>query len=48
MRPSIQPDGDGFHSQERVYTDLGEEMLQHSFDGRETQICSLLCEGNVQ
>ena len=29
----VQPDGDGFHSQERVYKDLGEEMLQHSFDG---------------
>ena len=29
----VQPDGDGFHSQEKVYKDLGEEMLQHSFDG---------------
>ena len=30
----LQPAGDGFHSQERVYKDLGEEMLQHSFDGK--------------
>ena len=30
----FQPGGDGFHSQERVYKDLGEEMLQHSFDGK--------------
>ena len=33
MCSCVQPDGDGFHSQERVYKDLGEEMLQHSFDG---------------
>ena len=32
-RLSVQPDGDGFHGQEKVYKDLGEEMLQHSFDG---------------
>lgn len=31
---SHDPKGDGFHGQEKVYLDLGDEMLQHSFDGR--------------
>ena len=39
----LQPAGDGFHSQERVYKDLGEEMLQHSFDGEfPTHACDKL------
>ena len=30
----FQPKDEGFHSQEQVYHDLGEEMLEHSFEGR--------------
>jgi len=30
---SHDPRGEGFHGQEKVYLDLGDEMLQHSFDG---------------
>ena len=30
----FQPKDPGFHSQEKVYHDLGEEMLDHSFEGK--------------
>jgi len=30
---SHDPHGEGFQGQEKVYRDLGDEMLQHSFDG---------------
>ena len=29
----LQPKDEGFHGQEKVYHDLGEEMLDHSFEG---------------
>ena len=29
----FQPKDPGFHGQDRVYGDLGEEMLEHSFEG---------------
>jgi len=29
----VQPKGSGFHGQDRVYNDLGEEMLEHAFEG---------------
>ena len=30
---SFQPQDPGFHGQDKVYGDLGEEMLEHSFEG---------------
>ena len=30
---STQPGAEGFHGQEKVYGDLGEEMLDHAFQG---------------
>ena len=30
----FQPQDPGFHGQEKVYGDLGEEMLEHSFEGK--------------
>ena len=29
----LQPGAEGFHGQEKVYSDLGEEMLDHAFQG---------------
>jgi kinesin family protein 1 len=29
----LQPKGPGFHGQDTVYNDLGEEMLEHAFEG---------------
>lgn len=29
----MQPSDDAFSTQQMVYSDIGEEMLQHSFDG---------------
>ena len=38
----FQPKDEGFHSQEQVYHDLGEEMLEHSFEGKDLkQIVSI-------
>jgi len=31
----FQPQDAGFHGQEKVYGDLGEEMLEHSFEGKQ-------------
>ena len=31
----FQPQDPGFHGQEKVYGDLGEEMLEHSFEGKQ-------------
>jgi Kinesin motor domain len=31
--PSFQPSDESFATQSMVYADIGEEMLQHSFDG---------------
>ena len=33
MNEKLQPKDEGFHGQEKVYRDLGEEMLDHSFEG---------------
>ena len=30
----FQPQDTGFHGQDKVYGDLGEEMLEHSFEGK--------------
>jgi len=30
----LQPQDPGFHGQDKVYGDLGEEMLEHSFEGK--------------
>ena len=41
-----QPKDEGFHGQEKVYHDLGEEMLDHSFEGMWwTQILHLSIRG---
>ena len=34
----FQPQDPGFHGQEKVYGDLGEEMLEHSFEGKQNTI----------
>ena len=31
--PFMQPQDVNFHGQEQVYGDLGEEMLEHAFEG---------------
>ena len=31
---SMQPQDVNFHGQEQVYGDLGEEMLEHAFEGK--------------
>ena len=31
--PFLQPGKPGFHGQDKVYDDLGDEMLQHAFEG---------------
>ena len=33
LSSSPQPGAEGFHGQEKVYSDLGEEMLDHAFQG---------------
>ena len=32
--PFMQPQDVNFHGQEQVYGDLGEEMLEHAFEGK--------------
>ena len=38
----FQPKHEGFHGQEKVYHDLGEEMLEHSFEGKDLKQCSTI------
>ena len=35
--PFMQPQDVNFHGQEQVYGDLGEEMLEHAFEGKSNE-----------
>jgi hypothetical protein len=43
----FQPQDPGFHGQEKVYGDLGEEMLEHSFEGKVSSINDVTLDGSM-
>ena len=40
----MQPQDVNFHGQEQVYGDLGEEMLEHAFEGKTMLFCLYECK----